>query len=832
MEPVQTHPVRRDGRRLLAALLLVLFVAGIARADVVGRLRFTVKNAADEKVVSGAKIVLKDTANVRPNVTLTTDASGIALTPPIENRAWSVSTSAETFQTDTRNVTVVADVTTDVEILLEPLTEKVITIRATRNIVTPAETGTATRRDQNFIRQFPANVGNPQSLTKTLRTVPGMAEDSVNQVHPRNEHSATAIYINGFLLPGVLQGRAGQFLAPDAVETLDVQTGGYAPEYGGETAAILNLTLRSGTLKPFIDATLMGGAFSTFNGALTFGGQAGAAMGEANAEGLVPRRFSYFVNLTQRNTANAIEPPQPDRQTAHNDQSSSTFFGNFQYTINPKSSLTFVLNAAPARTEIANRTGLPAEFEPFGQGFGYGGELSAADAAAQGILSQEALRQDIYQRDQNTFGLLQYRSQFNDATSAVFSLGYAKSRLDILNNNPAVDLFNLPDNSSIEFNPTIRRDYDQFQIQGHVTRLQGRHTLKFGALYADQSGDESYNLIPASRTALAALAETDPRLAPQIIEGEDGLPVVAPGSSVPTLNVRRDGYYAALYGQDTFSVTPRFTVNYGFRLDSYKQDQNLGQENVSKTEISPRVNLAYAVQPRTIVRASYNRLFTQPPLAQGAIIGSSIQPQMAHMYEGSVEQQIGANQRAKVAVYQKDFRNQLDTALLLEGTQIGAFTTVNLEKTVAKGVEFSYDFLPRNNVGFGGYFVWANSINKPSGSVSTGEEVEPYTDHDQLNTLGAGISYTHTTGANAALNLYYGSGAFSSALEEDGKRNDRTEVNLLLSTGPRLLRQPIRVDLAVENLFDSREVINFRSPFSGTRFQQGRRVFLSVNGRF
>jgi outer membrane receptor protein involved in Fe transport len=832
MKPGQTTPVQRFGGHLLAGLLLILVFAGVARADVVGRLRFTVKSASDEKAISGAKIVLKDSANTRPNVTLTTDASGIATTPPIENRAWNVATSADTFQTDTRDVTVVADVTTDVEILLEPLTETVIRIRANRSLITPGDTGAGTRRDQSFIRQYPATIGNPQSLSKSLRTVPGMAEDSVNQVHPRNEHSATAIYINGFLLPGVLQGRAGQFLAPDAVETLDVQTGGYAPEYGGETAAILNLTLRSGTLKPFIDASLGGGAFSTFNGALTFGGQAGAAMGVANAEDVVPKRFGYFVNVTQRNTANAIEPPQPDRQTAHNNQSSTTFLGNFQYTIDAKNSLTFVLNTAPARTDVANRTGLPAEFEPFGQGFGYGGLLSAEEATEQGILSQDALRQDIYQKDANTFGLLQYRSQFNDATTGVFSFGYAKSKMDILNDNPLVDIFSLPDDSSIEFNPTIRRDYDQFQLQGHVTRLQGKHTLKFGALYADQRGDESYNLIPASRTALAVLAETDERLAPEIIEGEDGLPVVAPGSSVPTLNVKRDGYYAALYGQDTFSVTPKFTVNYGLRLDSYKQNQNLGQENVSKTELSPRVNLAYAVQPRTIVRASYNRLFSQPPLAQGAIVGSSIQPQLAHMYEGSVEQQIGGNQRAKLSVYQKDFRNQLDTGLLIEGTQIGAYATVNIEKSVAKGVEFSYDFLPRNNVGVGGYFVWANSINKPSGSISTGEEVEPYTDHDQLNTLGAGLSYTHTTGANAALNVYYGSGPFSSVLEEDGKRQARTEVNLLLSTGPRLLRQPIRVDFAVENLFDSREVINFRSPFSGTRFQQGRRVLLSVNGRF
>src|SRR5438552_7603342 len=106
-------------RLLCAALTVVavsLLLAGPARADVVGRLRFSVKNAADEKPVAGAKITLKDSANVRPNVLLTTDAQGAALSPDLENRAWQVTTEAETFSPDSRSVGVVADATTEVEV--------------------------------------------------------------------------------------------------------------------------------------------------------------------------------------------------------------------------------------------------------------------------------------------------------------------------------------------------------------------------------------------------------------------------------------------------------------------------------------------------------------------------------------------------------------------------------------------------------------------------------------------------------------------------------------------------------------------------------------------
>lgn len=832
-----------------APLLLPLALPTAAYADVVGRLKFTVKDAATEKPVAGAKIVLRDTAGVRPPVELTTNASGEVTTPPLENRAWAITVTASDHQDDKREVIVAADVTTDVEVLLEPLKEQVFRISAAKELIRRGDTSSAARRDRNFDQKYPSTAGNVQSLSQVLRTVPGFVENSVNQVHPRGEHSSTAIYINGFLLPGVLQGRAGQFLAPDAIQTMDVQTGGYAPEYGGETAAILNLTLRSGTMKPFTEVNLDGGGFGTFQGVVTVGGQGGAPIGAATADGGTAKRLGYLINVTQRNTDNAIEPPQPDRQNAHNAQSSTTLFTNLTYRGSDQDEWGLILNTAPARTDIANRTGLPERFASLGQGYGYAGLRSAAEAATDpNLRNQQELGQDIYQEDTNTFGVLQYRRTFSPTTSAFFSLGISNSRLAIRNNNPGIDLQNLPEDRSIEFNPTITRDYDQIQLQANFTATRKAHTLKFGALYADQRGDEAYQFIPASQAALAALLETDPRLAPEVLEdseatengngtsalSEAGRQQVAPGATAPTLSVKRDGFYAAAYAQDTFRATSKLTLNYGLRLDSYQQEQNLGQPTVSQTELSPRINAAYAFTPRTVTRAIYNRLFTQPPLAQGAILGSAIKPQIADHYETNIEQQIGSNQTLKLAYYQKEFRNQLDTGILIEGTQIGAYNSISLEKATVKGVELSYDLLPRNNVGLSAYLAWANSVAQPRGVFVGTDEVidDAYNDHDQLNTISTGLSYTLPNGAFAGLNLYYGSGNPTSALEEGGSRTDRTEVNLRLSSGQRLFRAGYGLELSVENLFDQRRLINYASPFSGTRFQQGRRILLSATGRF
>src|ERR1051326_8388510 len=103
-------PIHRFGRSLAAALLICT-LATQARADVFGRLKFTVKNAADEKPLANAKITLKDSAGVHPDVTLTTDASGSATSPQLEARAWTVTTTAEkpdTFETGKQQATVAA----------------------------------------------------------------------------------------------------------------------------------------------------------------------------------------------------------------------------------------------------------------------------------------------------------------------------------------------------------------------------------------------------------------------------------------------------------------------------------------------------------------------------------------------------------------------------------------------------------------------------------------------------------------------------------------------------------------------------------------------------
>ena len=167
---------------------------------------------------------------------------------------------------------------------------------------------------------------------------------------------------------------------------------------------------------------------------------------------------------------------------------------------------------------------------------------------------------------------------------------------------------------------------------------------------------------------------------------------------------------------------------------------------------------------------------------------------------------------------------------------------MNFQYGSAKGTELSYNLTPRNYFGTSAYVSWANSVDKPGGLQNTGAPVPNYNDHDALNIISTGVAYTWRSGFNTAATYYYSSGTASSIILptdalSDGIRQAHDQVNISISTGPGLFGGgPVNgrggLTFAVENLFNHTSVINFDSGFSGTRFQQARRVMFTAFGKF
>ena len=168
-------------------------------------------------------------------------------------------------------------------------------------------------------------------------------------------------------------------------------------------------------------------------------------------------------------------------------------------------------------------------------------------------------------------------------------------------------------------------------------------------------------------------------------------------------------------------------------------------------------------------------------------------------------------------------KNQVDTGLLIPGSEIGIYSAVNFQIGAVHGIEFAYDIGPPKgrNYGYNASFNYTYSIAAPEGLDNTGAPAPAFNDHDQRNTLGLDAGYTWKSGVFASLTIDYGSGLTSSAIPPSTLRIPRTEIDLRAGTGNRLFHGHGGIGLSIENLLDARTVINFESGFSGTRFMEG-----------
>ncbi|GAB4459279.1 MAG: hypothetical protein OHK0029_21650 [Armatimonadaceae bacterium] len=740
-------------------------------------------------------------------------------------------------------------------------------------ILNPNETANITVRDRKYFEELPLTSGNQQSLPKLLRSVPGYAMDAINQMHPRGENAVNnSIYLDGILLPMTFAGGASQYLLPDMMQKVTVRSGGVAAQYGGGST-ILDINLREPTYsQPFGEAELGIGQFGTRRLVLTYSGTTPLRPRRGGQPVTDRRRIRYIFSLNNRYTDNQIEAP--NSQTNFNDGTSEVFFGKIIGELGNGRDLTALLNFSSGRTNIARRTLDPA-LSGIYTGLGFTG------TGPRNQTSQEDLEQQFRQKDNNNFVALKYRTGLGTGT-AQFILGAARTRQGFYDvGTPA--LFRsfsptLPADRSIDYLPNVDYDRDVLFLQGDFSPapiLNGVHRLKYGFAFHSFEGGDEFSLIPQSRRALNSLRNLDPRFIPRA------------GEVTPVMFTDVSGSYLSAYVQDFFKLRNGINFNVGLRFDSYRQDissqtnarnDERGLPGVNVTEILPRLNLSYLLpgdrfrffQQPTILRVSYNRLFTPPVYGQGNFLifrpgsatldpfgnlignaanaANAVQPQLVDLYDLSIERQIGSDKILKLSVYSKDIQRTLVTQQQIQGLQFGTGAVLNAGGGGVEGTELSFEWLPpRNNdgqpvPGVYGYLVYSNITSEPDSpntTLNTGQFFGlPTYEFEQQDTLSLGAAYRFDDGAVAGLNIYYGSGLFGSAARVPGSplpsegRDSVTQVDLQYTTGPRFYNNQVSLGAEIENLFDSRSRLSFQNGIGGTRLQMGRRIIIWAGGQF
>ncbi|HTQ11813.1 MAG TPA: TonB-dependent receptor plug domain-containing protein, partial [Fimbriimonadaceae bacterium] len=316
-----------------------------------------------------------------------------------------------------------------------PVKDIYITVTATRLARPVSETSSGTKRNKEEISKFGGQIG--EDVKNVAKTTAGVAEDSAGQLHIRGEHTEISYVVDGVPLPDTLSGRQGAIVVPATIESIDILLGGFAPEYGGQTAAILDIATLPRAKKAETDITTDYGTFNTANGDLT-------------AVGPLGKNFGYALDFEANRTGLADEPQQPFDQSAHNTGSDQNAFGKFTYQASPRDRLALTLSSNPDQMQIGNRTGLPDSFYDAGEGYGFlglrnrDGTSSVASNGGLGsgievLNSQQQDGMDINQREQNEFATLSWRRQIDPRTTSLLGFVVMHSGQDVTNDNPAVD---------------------------------------------------------------------------------------------------------------------------------------------------------------------------------------------------------------------------------------------------------------------------------------------------------------------------------------------------------------------------------------------------------
>ncbi len=842
-------PIKNPLCALILCTLLIALSSRV-RAGELQQIQFVARDSQTHQIVRGAEIVIEDLKGGRKPYTLITSRLFPTSTPVFDIANWRSISEVEAFGQPVKQV----DIALGQSVILTgqahpPIKDIYIKITARlipkhANAASPGATV-----DRAKIEKIAGAAGG--SVGALIKEQSGVASDSAGQQHVRGEHADISYVVDGVPLPDTLSGRQGSVIVPSTIERLEFLTGGFPAEFGGQVAAILNIATLPSARHFHADLGLVAGSYDTTNGDLT-------------AVGPIGEKGSYVIDIGANRTRNYLESQQPDVQTAHNEGASINEFFKVRFSPSHSDLLTLTLSRNPNSYQVNNRTGLPSSYAAAGQGYGFLGLRNADGSIPDGAVanpgglgsgnlllsSQQNAGMDITARELSEFATLSWRREVSPSTTGLFSLTFLHAGQDLSNANPSSDPLHLPIDNSIEYNPASTRNIHHVQWTGSLEHRGGQHDFKTGFLLDSQNGDESYQIVPASQLSLNALANLAPNLAPTGAVQTDatGNPVLdvngnpiynATSSASPTVSVHRSGFYRAGYLQDTWKVSRKLTANLGLRADWYNQTQSIsGSQSVVDTlSLSPRFNFSYNLNRMTTLRWSYNRLFNTPPLAQGAIVGLPIQPETLDQYDLSIEHQVAPRQSVSLAYYVKQIHNQVDTGLLIPGSQIGLYSAVNFQYGAVHGIEFAYDLAAgkdkRNRtVGVDASLNYTYSIAAPNGADNTGAPVADYNDHDQRNTVGLNLGYTFTSGANTSFVINHGSGLASSVTPPNTTRTPRTQVDWHFSTGARYLNSRVSLGLDVLNVFDSRTVINFQSAFSGTRFMQGRMVQLSLSGKF
>ncbi|PNS08240.1 TonB-dependent receptor [Solilutibacter silvestris] len=592
-----------------------------------------------------------------------------------------------------------------------------------RNQLSPSIGASQYVMDAAAIDRLP--LGDSTPVNQILLQAPGVVQDSYGQLHVRGDHANLQYRINGVILPESISG-FGQSLDPDIIEKVQLLTGALPAQYGYRTAGVVEITTESGAHRHH-DQDGSGGDGN-------FGGKASLNVGSQGT--INPQlslhgsgeRWSWFLTGEYLKNDLGIENPTPARNAIHDRTHQTRGFGYVSYLFNENLRASFMFGQSNSRFQIPNNPGQTPSFD-----------LAGATPPDSATLDQR-------QREITRFGILSLQGGFG-ATDYQIAVGQRYTSVDYRPDTVGDLIFN-------GVAGTIHRGNRANTLQADFSTplASGKHTLRYGIYASSERPTSSNNALVFPADADGNQTSTTPFT---IVD------------TAPRVNARTYGVYL----QDEWSITDKFTLNYGLRADKVNA-------YVQESQTSPRIGFVYQMAHGTTLHAGYARYFTPPPtelisptdiaLFQGTTnqvptnVNTNVKSERSNYYDIGVAQKVGTSWTFGLDVFDREVRNLLDEGQF--GTAL-VYTPFNYEHGRVRGAEFSVNYAGKD---LNAYFNLSSSRAKGRNIITNqfnfGQDELDYVathwvhlDHDQRLSGSGGISY-NWHGTTFGADFLYGSG--------------------------------------------------------------------------
>ena len=622
------------------ALLWPLLFATPPRPPAPGNLCGVVRDQTSAAIGGAAlELAAKDV-----RVTAHSDTSGQFCFERIGPGEYELTTRARDFRLDRRQVTVSADISEPLTIvlILETVTQQVTVAEGSAD--TSSISVAQTQINQGLLQNLPSESVNAQLSSILTLATPGVAADSNGVFHPLGEHAETSFSVDGQPISDQQSRIFSNQISANTLQTMTTLQGAPPAEFGDKTSLIVEATTRSGLNAGRSGTVSVGyGSFATPTASITF------ASGS--------KTFGNFLAADGLNSHRFLDTPEFD--PLHARGNAENLFDRVDWQPSETTAVHLNLSAARSWFQVPN------------------------------TYDQQSAGQD--QR--------QHMTSFN--VSLAFSRVLTPSllltanswvRQDRVNYFPSANLF-----SDQPATLSQSRRLTSTGMRSDLAYSRGRHSAKGGIqfqatplseFFTTGLTDPGFNspCVDANGVPVANPSLTNPTQC-----GAAGyVPNTAYQPALLRYDLTRGGtlfafrgnatiYEGSAYAQDSIKFGP-LTLNLGLRYDNYAG-------LTSASGLQPRTGIAYQVRSTgTVLHASYARVFLTPynenlvlssstgpgGLGNGSLGATNVQPlrpARRNQYNVGLEQQFGPKFNLQAEYFWKytqgayDFNTILNTPL-------------------------------------------------------------------------------------------------------------------------------------------------------------------------